>query len=318
VRRIQRLLLVSKIPLWVTTLVERIKRFPSMFVNRYPLYRQGCIEEQPLFILACGRSGNTLLRSMLTASDEIAIPPESYVIPKVIRLFKANNYLPWNQLCSLVIGEFQSYKEFYTWKSNLATALVASQALPKSRRTLANIIDCIYKTYTKQQGLNAPRWGDKTPINSLYARWIVKLYPEAYYIHLHRDPRAVAVSYRESGLYSDLESGLMFWKASNSQIEKVKCHNKFITLKYEQLLQNPKKSLKDVCEFLKLSYSDKMLDYYKHSSRLGDVTEHKHHRNATKQLDSSNADKWKSKLTIEEHSEINKLIKKYNIKAQYD
>ena len=312
VKKVKRLLLVSKVPLWLTTFITRLRLFPLSLIRRYPLYRKGCLEEQPLFILACGRSGNTLLRSMLTSTDQIAIPPESYVIPRVIRTFRANNYLPWEQLCSVIIGEFQSYKEFYTWKTDLAPALSKARVLPSKKHTLANIIDCIYQEYANQHGYQTHRWGDKTPINSLYARWIVKLFPDAYFIHLKRDPRAVAVSYRAARMYEDLESGLLLWKTTNQNIERVKPHYNFHDLTYEKLVSEPKQELEQVCNHCRLKYSDEMLEFYKKTGRLGDTVAHSHHANAGKQLTTKTISAWKDKVTQEELAMLNSNIKNLN------
>ena len=41
----------------------------------------------PLFIVGCGRSGSTLLRLMLDAGPEIAIPGESHFIPQLFERF---------------------------------------------------------------------------------------------------------------------------------------------------------------------------------------------------------------------------------------
>jgi len=41
----------------------------------------------PFFIIGSGRSGNTLLRSILSGSSDISIPPESYRLPFAIKKF---------------------------------------------------------------------------------------------------------------------------------------------------------------------------------------------------------------------------------------
>ena len=49
--------------------------------NRYPLSdHKGTLSCQPVFVISAGRSGTTLLRSMLAASFQIAIPPETQII----------------------------------------------------------------------------------------------------------------------------------------------------------------------------------------------------------------------------------------------
>ncbi len=302
-------LLVAKVPQWVISLIYRIGCLARLPIQRYPLYRGGCLDTQPVFIFGCGRSGNTLLRSMLTAGDELAIPPESYVIPKVIRIFQAYNFLPWEQLCSLIIGEFQSYKEFYTWSTDLSKAAIKVRNLPASKRTLANLIDLIYREYSIQAGFKGDIWGDKTPINSIYSGRILKVFPEAKYIHLIRDPRAVAVSYRESKLYPDLESGIRFWMAANKNIFKYRNKVNMINISYEELVVQPEISLRRICKGCNIRFSMQMIEHYSKFERLGDTLVHAHHQNAGKKITSEFKDKWKEKVSEEDLEKMNALLK---------
>lgn len=304
-------------PQWAISTIFRLASLLRLPLNRYPLYRPGTLDNQPVFILACGRSGNTLLRSMLTAGDELAIPPESYVLPKVIRLFRAYNFLPWNQLCSLVLGEFQAYKEFYTWKTDLGRVAPKLRALGAGKRTLANILDLIYREYAVQTGFQGERWGDKTPINSIYANRIAKVFPQAHYIHLVRDPRAVAVSYREAGLYPDLESGALFWREANKTIENV-AHDLSIELvSYESLVTNPKQTLQRLCTHCGIHFSDAMVEHHRKASRLGDTAVHSHHKNTLKALTPEYMDKWRKTLSGAEIEGLNQTLSKELSKFGY-
>ncbi|AOE50165.1 sulfotransferase family protein [Kangiella sediminilitoris] len=304
-KSITKILLLSKLPLWLASTLTNPKRILIFKSNKYPLQTQGCLEHKPVFILGSGRSGNTLLRSMLISGNQISIPPESYVIPKCIRTFKGYSYKPWGELCEMIVGVFKNYKEFYTWGIDLSPAVTIAKSLPKDKRTLANILDCIYREYSKQLGFDTPIWGDKTPINSVYSSWITKVFPEAKYIHLIRDPAAVAVSYKKSGLYNDLNSGLKFWKRANKEIEKVKKNQDFVKVTYEGLVTNPEKELKVICKHCELTYTDNMLNYYKNHEKLGDTVHHKHHKNTSKKLTTANIDSWKAKVSKEELSFLN-------------
>jgi protein-tyrosine sulfotransferase len=316
VSRATRAIRLSKIPLLFILIYNRLKSLVNMFHNKHPLYRKGCLSNQPVLILASGRSGNTLLRSMLTAGDELAIPPESYVLPKVIRLYKSYNFLSWELLCSLIIGEFEAYKEFYTWNTSLANSHQKARDLPKKKRTLANIIEIIYLEYANQNGFTSGRWGDKTPINSLYADKIAKVFPEAYYIHLIRDPRAVAVSYRESGLFSDIESGANFWVAANDRIEALTSKNKVYRVHYESLVIDIDLTLEGICHFLKLNFSKVMLSPWKNHKKLGDVVEHAHHKNISKPISTEYCDSWKKVIDLKDQVRVEEIVssrlKKYN------
>ncbi|ACV26342.1 sulfotransferase family protein [Kangiella koreensis] len=305
-KRADRAILLSRVPLWLLSTVARLKSLFKLSFSQYPLHKKGCLNRQPLFILGGGRSGNTLLRSMLMAGGDIAIPPESYVLPKAIRLFRSYNYLPWDQLSSLIISEFQAYKEFYTWQIDLSLCYSECRELPKHHQTLANIIDVIYRHYAREQGVETEFWGDKTPINALYAHHIVKLFPQAHYIHLIRDPRAVVASYLKTGMHNDVASVSRLWKTVNNRLNRY-LKNKLV-VSYEDLVISPEQTMQKTSEYLGIPYTDKMINHHLSNKSLGDVVAHEHHSNVKKALTTSSLKKWQQSLTENDLSTIKHII----------
>src|SRR5690606_31966252 len=194
----------SKIPLFFIKLFDRIVLLLRFFCVRKKLTSNHDYLE-PFFIIGSGRSGNTLLRSMLVASNQLSIPPESYVWPRIIRRFSAYSFLPWDILSSMIVGEFESYKEYMTWDVNLYPAHQKARKLRKKDQSLSNVINSIYQTYNIAKSQEGIRWGDKTPINTIYINKILKVFPNAQYIHIERDPLDVVCSYVKAGLYSNYE-----------------------------------------------------------------------------------------------------------------
>lgn len=283
---------------------------------------------KPFFIVGCGRSGSTLLRAMLTAGKQVNIPPESYVLPRVTRLFISYRYLPWEQLVGIIISEFEAFQEFFTWELDLSPVHRKARELSKKEQTLANIIDLIYREYATKFNLSALRWGDKTPKNSEFLEHICEVFPDAQYIHLIRDPRAVLSSYinaalKDNNLITDRQKIVKFWLNCHKHIENCKSivgEDKFVGLHYENLLNNPEEELKRVTGFLGIEFSSEMLSFWQ-SKSLGDVNHYKHHENVLKPLNKSPIGLWKEKLSnsdkhfVEEHcmNSYNVLLKKYEL-----
>ncbi|MDG1707183.1 MAG: sulfotransferase, partial [Emcibacteraceae bacterium] len=283
----------------------------------YPISVNELHDFEPFFIMGCGRSGNTLLRSMLIAGEEVVIPPESYVWPRVIRKFVTYKHLPWDELCSIIIGEFEAYREFYTWNCNLATVHLEARSLAHNKRSLAGILDVLYRGYTTQTGQSGLRWGDKTPINTIYSNKIYKLFPRAHYIHIIRDPRDVVCSYLEAAKKNEyisvknIEEAAIFWKASVNSMIELKKNNKsakVIEIKYEELVSNPVDTLKAICEFLNINYLDALLEFWKKVDKLGDVNYHQHHANISSSINTKSMGKWKNILTEVDCEKLSELI----------
>ena len=87
---------------------------------------------RPFFIVGSGRSGNTVLRRMLCAHGDLHIPPETYVLGDVIRVFRRHRGLLWRDLVPLVLGKFEFYPEFVTFDVSLRP--LARRVLPGPRR----------------------------------------------------------------------------------------------------------------------------------------------------------------------------------------
>ena len=73
--------------LYAHKIYNRLKSLQNPLSNNYSTINEAanltCI---PFFIIGSGRSGNTLLRSILSGNSDISIPPESYRIPFAIKL----------------------------------------------------------------------------------------------------------------------------------------------------------------------------------------------------------------------------------------
>lgn len=127
------------------------------------------------------------------------------------------------------------------------------------------------------------------------------LFPDAKYIHLVRDPRDVARSSIGMGWAGNVYFGVDHWiETERSWLrlrEKIR-PDQFYEIKYEDLIRNPEQTLKDVCVFLELDYSDSMLDYADHSTYI--------------KPDSSLVYQWKRKLSVKEiqwvESKVNDLM----------
>ena len=230
----------------------------------------------------------------------MAIPPESYVWPRVIRRYKAYSFLPWDILSSIVVSEFVSFKEFYTWEINLDKVHKKVRELPKNERTLAHILNKIYQEYLLQKEFQNRRWGDKTPINTIYADKILKVFPEAQFIYIERDPRDVVCSYVKAGLYKDYVGPARFWKASYNMSLKLKrrlSKHQFLNITYEDLVSDPRTTAKLVCDFLGIEYKKDMLDFWKETENLGDVNYAAHHKNIKSPISTASIGNWKDILS---------------------
>jgi hypothetical protein len=157
------------------------------------LHNRACIDAQPApFIVGAPRSGTTLLRLMLDAHSQLAIPPETGFIVPIARmpLPAINAKVRFHRLVTQHRQSAQSWPDFGTHADEFWSDLSTIKSFDTSKGCRR-----FYEHYATRFGKT--RWGDKTPGYCRHQRLIEKLLPEAHFIHIIRDGRDVALLLRK-------------------------------------------------------------------------------------------------------------------------
>jgi hypothetical protein len=207
------------------------------------------------FIVGVGRSGTTLLRLMLDAHSQLAIPGETHFLPEVAGLGEGPDAS--DAFLRIITGA-------PTWP-NLATDAAALAATVEALEpfTVTEGIRAFYRLYAGRFGKS--RWGDKTPPYRSQMPAIQAVVPEAHFIHIVRDGRDVALSY--SGLWfgpsDEIEAQARFWVdqiRSTRRDATALAH--YLEVRYEDLVMEPARTLRTICAWLGLPFEPRMLDYH--------------------------------------------------------
>jgi hypothetical protein len=260
-------------------------------------------------VVGVGRSGTTLMRLMLDAHPELAIPPETHFLHLMHRHEQQD-----------AAAFLRTLTGVHTWADFHVDALTLGQELARSGSfDLANAIRTFYWLYAERQG--KPRFGDKTPYNAECMDHIHGLLPEARFIHIIRDGRDVALSYRDKwfGPGQDLEKAIRFWSDRIRHAREQAQHlpdNVYLEVRYEDLIMSAEDTLKKICRFVDLPFNPHMLRYYETASqRLEEIQDHRNqsgqvivprsqhlsiHVNTHRPPDPNQIEKWRSGLTPDE------------------
>jgi len=302
----------NKIPLFFYQLYDYGSWVRNQLFTRYPCHVSS--DYSPFFIIGSGRSGTTLLRSILVADGSIAIPPESFVIFKVYRKFHTYTHLGWKDLSRLIIAEFESQEQFKRWNTNLYPCYQEAIQLPEDEHSLARLIEIVFRQYLKDNNPSATLWGDKTPLNTYYYNWMLKLFPEGKYIHMLRDGRDVVASLIRSELYSDVQDACWRWTAGVKRARKLGGRvgvDNFLEIKYEDLVRTTEGEVKRLCAFLNIPFSPIMLNPQQTAKKtMKNTIAFAHHKNLMKPINSSSIGKWEKELDTEQKEFVNKKIGK--------
>ncbi|MBA2337928.1 MAG: sulfotransferase [Acidimicrobiia bacterium] len=216
----------------------------------------------PVFptIVGSGRSGTTLLRSMLNAHPELSIPRESHFL---VDLASTDGRLVANDDLDVpaLVDRLGSNPWFQAWDLDLAE--VEAQLGKTAPADLASAVRVVYSTYAHAHGKT--RYGDKTPSYVMHMPTILGLLPEARFVHLIRDGRDVALSFLDASFGPDtVEEAALHWKqrvrrgrSAGRQLGP----GRYLEVFYEDLVTRPEDALGAICAFLDLPYHPQMLRY---------------------------------------------------------
>jgi hypothetical protein len=155
-----------------------------------PIGRRRAPERRPApFIVGVGRSGTTLLRLMLDAHPDMAIPSETYFVPPLIKAARKNKPASADVLLDAIVRNDHHRWEDHGLDEEELRARLESLRSPAPGAA----VRAFYDLYAEKQG--ATRWGDKTPLYLKEMKRIHSAVPEASFIHMVRDGRDVALSF---------------------------------------------------------------------------------------------------------------------------
>lgn len=211
-------------------------------------------------IVGSPRSGTTLLRFMLDAHPELAIPPET----GFLRL--ADSWLEGGgDIAERVFQDITTFPaEAPCWNDfHLSTEAYRRESEKLEKRNAAEAIRLFYRMYAARFG--KPRWGEKTPLYCRCMASIERLLPEAHFIHVVRDGRDVALSLR-SRFFSpghDIETQAGYWRENVETARQTgKRRQHYLEIHYEDLLRDTEAVLRRICAFIDLNFTHDMLLYY--------------------------------------------------------
>ena len=200
---------------------------------------------QPIFLVAPVRSGSTFLRLMLDSHPKMTNPGECDFFFDLVsddgKYPEINKYHEW----------LSSNRIFLAKNLNIDKKLEYNELMNSFIEQL-NHDDLVLS-------MNIHRHFHKIP----------KIFPNARYIHLLRDPRDVARSCIGMGWVGNVYYGVDIWNEVEKSWDILKKNlqpNQYIEIKYEDLLDNIKSGLTKICEFSGVEYSDDMMNYANNSS----------------------------------------------------
>lgn len=238
----------------------------------------------PIVIGGCPRSGTTLVRSLIGIHPEIASPKNEY------------NILMWiknNDILENIFGF--SAEEISTLKTK--------------HKDLACFAENVLKLYMQKEGKQFVAL--KHPFHIIIIDELFRYFPNMKFIHVIRDGRDASCSLRTHPKRKMVKGEIVpnttknpfdwcirRWVSCINQGKKWRKSDRYIEVKYEDLVNNPVSTMEKIFKFLglKMIAEDKLLNFYKYEK------DEKHLQNIEvgKPIYKKTIGRWKKDMTEKE------------------
>jgi hypothetical protein len=210
-----------------------------------------------VFVGGSERSGTTLLRNILTAHPELAVPNESPFIRLIHRVLTGQGRL---HDLDAAWGMIRNHSRFRQWR--LPPEEVEKLLHEQPPASYDDLVRALFAAYARWRG--KPHAGDKTTGNALYFEWLAHRFPNSRFVHIVRDPRAVCMS-RAVQIFGEggLPSAARHWRSrvAAARAAATTLGDRLLEIRYERLVAGPEDELERLCTFIGLPFDRALLDH---------------------------------------------------------
>jgi hypothetical protein len=212
---------------------------------------QSAMASGPLFVVGMWRSGTSLLYALLNQNPQIGLMYECDMLTLSPLFFIPRKSSWW-------------LNKVDSWNGALSRHKIDPSAIDPNIIDLPNAFRAVAQQYAANKG--ATVWGCKSPTYydcmNQFAGW----YPNAKFIVIWRDPADVCRSivraavkspwFNQSGM--DLRAILGYRRMKQEADELVRRGAAIYQLQYDDLVREPEKTLRAICDFIGISFDPKM------------------------------------------------------------
>ncbi|GAA3841738.1 sulfotransferase [Sphaerisporangium flaviroseum] len=252
--------------------------------------------DRPIFVIGCPRSGTTMLQLMLHSHERIAVPPETrFLIPAYFHRRVHGD-----------MRDAENRRRLAEWIATDKTTKFRELGIDRAsyvRRaaegpgSLGSVTGEAFRAYAERFG--KPRWGDKRPSYVKHVDVLLRLFPDAQFIHLIRDGRDCVASLKEMPWFTlDVFHAIATWAESIDQGRRYARRlpaDGYYELRYEDLTADPQGELTKLCGFLGEEFDPAMCEP-RHMATTA-VPAHKvWHSNTHREVTRTRVGSWTTRL----------------------
>ncbi|MGN4155211.1 sulfotransferase family protein [Burkholderia gladioli] len=249
-----------------------------------------------MFILfGSPRSGTTLFKEALNLHSGIFIPNQTTFISPIAHVLGCIS--DWAVARRLIVEIITSADDFAEVLQPYISAAEVETAVTGAEPTLAGVLSAIYARMAHNTGRRIG--GDKTPDDLLSIRKLEQvglLDSDLRFLHIVRDVRGALsslkhVSWAPTGIE---EYFPRLWNYTNLHLFKtMHARDNYLLVRYEDLVDDPRRVLGQASEFLGLPFEEVMLDC---TNRAPALRYDQSHLNLSRPFLAERANSWRHEL----------------------
>jgi len=274
-----------------TKIKYRILVYPIFLILKFFSKRVTQLNNPHFFVLGSGRNGSTLLATILNAHPNFIVPPEQYILPYAIMRRYVFFFWSSKSWINNIVSLFNNDNKNRNWNLNLDNLNTKTKDIPK-------LFSEIFNRYKDENKSTAIYWGDKTPLNTHFMRFIFPEFKSAKYIFLIRDPRDVMSSYKKyKGKNFDYRSySIWKWQDSIKTLDYLKLRTNLLIVRYEDLVEKTNSEMNKIQSFLEVDIIENLANIKMDISNMR-VENMAHHQNLRSPISNRSVGKWKNDLS---------------------
>jgi hypothetical protein len=255
------------------------------------------------FLVSSERSGTNLLVRLLNKHSLVCGPSPTHLVRTFVRnrniYGDLRNDHNWETLLGDAAAVFNN--QLGKWATSWSVDKLRD-CVPE--RNLTALIRTIYETEAAVHGKK------RLFLKENHAATLIPFYlcsfPGGRFIHLVRDPRDVALSWKRSNNHpGGVMQASRVWQRDQAEALMASGglydSNQFMTLRYEDLIKVPELSLRKICTFLDLEFEGDMLNFHEDSLTRDNATRIQDWANLSRPLMKTNSAKYGTGLSKSEN-----------------
>lgn len=278
------------------------------------------IQYRLFFIIGRGRSGTTLLNFILNQHPDIFIPQESPFIMNLYSKYKGVKNWDQSKREAFFNDLWKEIRLTQYWKlQNRANELRSDiMALDNEEASFQNFCKLVfYHQAVNREKPHVQVIGDKNPSYTLYIDELSRLFPNARFLFMVRDPHDNILSYKRVtyDFLNDTSFLAERWVLFNKRMINFYYKNptKSFLLTHENLIQHAEQELQAISDFLGVAYTPDFLRFYESADHLESW-----YYFDKQPLDPKRVNKWKTKMGVEDKKITESICREIATKMDYE